>query len=1024
MKRQGGIVNPYTKAKKVQKTVPGTEGFTMSNAGSFAPNFNPGDQEPRRPARLEPLASTATVPPPVAPSVAPPVAPSIPPAQGSSRPLRLAQPTASACDPPPEAVGPQPPLPSACPPMTLRPPPTDPPPKKKDVSKVAKSLRKVLQEPFFPRIDDKGMIYTQSGRSNRSRTTLTTDSEINVLIASSFPQAPIYILPNPEIRALAVKGQGQWTKETAREAADCFYVPEKFEMILVWPDFLDREALQKYEAFKTPTKGVLTPCIYCKTNTHVKLQCFSVSKHGDPPRRSVKSDATSMALVGPVMECSNPDCSGPTPKLSEDGKLMLNKKPWNEDSAKATKHTFRVWRKDCFAQYPKCVQERYNKYLGGIGMNEDGTTFAASDLVADIIDDRNTFADIAQSLERKYLLLEAEAEDRYVKFVKAHGAPPPTRVNDIRLAFGNAQSMPTTTTSKEPLWPSFDQSTFRSEVGPPGVDAIETLFYIAFEKIKPYLLRDLFSRLPTETMSHDATFELAKKTMVDILSEEEAGALGMIYDAFGRILFYGFMDGEKPEHWQRMYYFLRKRAERAGPDKAGIVRVIYSDLCCEGLADRSSHWITKIWPNVTVAPRKDLFHALTMVNKSTRGPSHELHTGFTADLSAATLGFTEGSKKDAIDEYLREHPGVPRDSAYRTVLSTKKWKSKMYNYTLPIEHAEKECHRIYAKLEEDDEELAEVARSNNEGYARYIRKPVKGVQRGTKYEMENFLIHLRKGCYQDEFPPHQMSYPKKPATARAGHPEKLPKLGRKRGTNGGESSNKQVNHVSKKATRQLRKLTGPKVLLRASRLNADKDDAISHITGVPARPPYWYLLEATDNTATPLSHLESTSRDFSYPPETFVPEPVGYEFSDYKYWSVVDQELYCQPVTTGQGQRDLAEHESSPQSKEPDGMIDTDVSPSRLVGFACGNTVWNRKEGGHSRKLPHKQFVREPLTDWQETTLAHILLQVQHLSPPNVQALGPYIDAVRNAWDQLHYTESLKGCGGLGGIMHPDIAKS
>ena len=176
------------------------------------------------------------------------------------------------------------------------------------------------------------------------------------------------------------------------------------------------------------------------------------------------------------------------------------------------------------------MKQRYSKYVDGIGINADGTTFAGPDLIADILDDRNSFARIASDLEKQFQRRLVEAENDYKEFVRVHGANTKSMMSNTISAASAVNQVPTI---PQVMWPAFDSDKFRKEFGPPKEDAIENLFFIAFKRIKPFLLRDLCSRLPDRIIAWDGTFSIAKKTMSDLLSEEDPDALGIIYDEYG-----------------------------------------------------------------------------------------------------------------------------------------------------------------------------------------------------------------------------------------------------------------------------------------------------------------------------------------------------------------------------------------------------------------------------------------------------------------------------------------------------------
>jgi hypothetical protein len=169
-----------------------------------------------------------------------------------------------------------------------------------------------------------------------------------------------------------------------------------------------------------------------------------------------------------------------------------------------------------------------------------------------------------------------------------------------------------------------------------------------------------------------------------------------------------------------MMHFIRKRCERAGNHHVQEVEIGWSDLCCENCLDRTKHWFTKMFPNVKFAPCKDIFHALKMVMGATRGPSHDLH-----------CQFLEESVEKALEELQQENPNLtPHQATEEVPLSSKKWKTKCYNYTLPIERAAENVQKCYLHVKQDSEKLQTIAESKRKGYMGYILQRVKGKAQG------------------------------------------------------------------------------------------------------------------------------------------------------------------------------------------------------------------------------------------------------------------------------------------------------
>jgi hypothetical protein len=217
-------------------------------------------------------------------------------------------------------------------------------------------------------------------------------------------------------------------------------------------------------------------------------------------------------------------------------------------------------------------------------------------------------------MELQHCLCSLAAERAYIDFVASHGEP--VRDKPITAYFGSQSSA--TRTTYDAFWPEFDHSVYRVEHRPPKLDGINSLFWTGFNLIKDHMLRDLASQLPGRIMSWDGTFELAKKTMGDLLCDDDQNALALVHGEYGHILFYGFVPSESPIYWQRMMYFIRKRCERAGNHHVQEVEFGWSDLCCENCHDRTKHWYTKMLGRKKKG-RRDGLHSTTTEDRAESG---------------------------------------------------------------------------------------------------------------------------------------------------------------------------------------------------------------------------------------------------------------------------------------------------------------------------------------------------------------------------------------------------------------------
>jgi hypothetical protein len=875
------------------------------------------------------------------------------------------------------------------------------------LSKIATCLRDLVSSDTFPRLNKEGGIYLVKkglvGKQASNAAQYMSERETRQFVKKRFPANPLVDIENPEIRALAKKGDGRWTPDSIRQARDCFYIPASTRCIVVWPDLFDRDELIGLDLFQKKNAdgnvtGVMTPCPYCQSNKHVTLSCFNVQKWGRRPRRAVDSDGTNNPFVGPLYMCDNFQCVGKIPRATTAS--------WDREVARAERHTFLVWTKKCFEMYPLSVRRRYSRFASGLGINADNTTIATQSLSMELLDDRNTFQGIQDRMWRKFDGLWIQARDAYTDFVCQYG-------RDTTKAIVNILSFVLSPRTQDVLlaWPDLSANTFEKENAPPKEDAIETLFYIEYERVKPYLLRDLYSRLPTRYIYWDATFEIAGRTMNDILPDgPEQKAIAIIFDQFGRILIYGYIDKEQPTHWKRLMHLLRLRCQWHGPSYDKVVEFGGSDLCCENCIDRTKHWFVNCWPNVKEAPFRDIFHAIKMVT----GPgsvrtSHDLHANFCRQLSSHVLLFDDDSVLEAIDHFRADNPEMSPQMAKEAVLADAKWRAKIINYTAPIHEAELACRQLFRETELEDKRMQQECEAAKTSYQSYIMKPIKGKRRGGAWEMENFIRHLKKGCYRDYLPPKEMSYPKKKPNENS---NTMVDLGRFRSTGGGESSNKQVNGASNNATRLSSRLSDSKILLRIVRLDRDKDVKFQHVTGEEPKEKFWFLHEEIDKRQRVMHMSNTSSTATKYPKElNGYDEPIGIEFARYRHWESIDRALHFENAKISQAV-------SVPPIPSPFASL-----PVVSQGFSAGNTTWNRKEGNKTRSPPHKFSVREPLTSVQEAVLAEIVSNIQRYYASSTNTITSFAEKVVQIWNHDHFGRLGRREVGLGGVLPIDISR-
>ncbi len=381
----------------------------------------------------------------------------------------------------------------------------------------------------------------------------------------------------------------------------------------------------------------------------------------------------------------------------------------------------------------------------------------------------------------------------------------------------------------------------------------------------------------------DGTFEYLSKTMNDREGEAELDCMHVIWGEYGHILSWAFGENESDECYQRLLYFLRQRCERLGLEHVQAVKAAYSDTCCQGLKDPTTHWITQVFPNVPRAPYRDNFHAMKKVTDATQ-PHHELKLPFTQYMKGAFTHYDEQSKNHVAGLYMKKcKHTVSHEVAKEQMLKRKEYVKKVKKLNPDKAVIKQRVEEAWTKISLEDQGLKARAELNGEGYLPFILSAKKGVRLGTRKEIDNLLVHIEKGCCDNPFDLDGMNVALDPD-------DEYPDYQRKQGTLQGESTNRQFNRMTDDVGRQSAETADKRMWLRVSRFNQSKDQILQKVLKLTkVRTVEWYLHEALlkENSALSLYH------GYDFPPE--LPEgyfePIGVEYGWYSDWSRVEIEI-------------------------------------------------------------------------------------------------------------------------------------
>ena len=729
---------------------------------------------------------------------------------------------------------------------------------------------------WFPSVDDNGAVYTapagKVGRASVKARVYLSGSALVDHLNQHFPQRAIHHATAPESRALQLKAakrgqqilnfgpagaapaavkEREWKLERQELVAREFEVPSSTKILLFFPEIFDRAILKKDPRFHfkytdnsgNPKTGYKTPCPYCGTNKFVsfdKKTGYKLGKH-----RSIADYRGRTPIHCFVIKCSNIECSGGSPKAGD-------------SSDKVSDHTVQATSPLVYNNYPQELRDKYAKEL--YTEAEDGSGGAilfTKQLAAEILRDETNFSQLTRHMNEAHARAKAEAIASYVAFIKTQEG-------------GN-------------FWPDFNADNFDRLFGPPSVNTIIRIFHKAFDLIKPYLQRDLFSRPPTRSIAMDGTFRYLSRTMNDKQSTEETKCLHMIYDQYGRAISWAMAGPENDECFQRLCWHLRKRAEMLGDGHLEAVTVAYSDTCCQMLKDPTTHWITKIFPNVMRAPYRDIFHAMKKVTDATQ-PHHELGPMFSQLMSRSLIQYDPASISHAAKLYQKKSSSkLAIEVAKDQVLKHKAYRRKIKNYAPPKAEVETALRKAYTKIEKEDIRLKNEAQLNGEGYLSFVLSAKAGKRLGTKKEMENLLVHVCQGCCEDPFDLDTVNVA---VDSDDPHSDYL----RLRSTSQGESCHKEINNLVADVSIQSAELADKRLWLRLTRHNLEKDATLHKVLGIQKpKTMDWHIHEGLRQQHPALSIY----KDYKFPPQ--IPEdywePIGIEYGRCKDWEAIQQEL-------------------------------------------------------------------------------------------------------------------------------------
>ena len=102
----------------------------------------------------------------------------------------------------------------------------------------------------------------------------------------------------------------------------------------------------------------------------------------------------------------------------KDRKGKITTAIWCRAAQIETDHSFIVWNKDSFNQYPDSIKSKFAHYVFGLGEEDEPQRLPSPQLAINVLNTRNTFESLEESLDEAFEIKVAHAVCDYQSFVE------------------------------------------------------------------------------------------------------------------------------------------------------------------------------------------------------------------------------------------------------------------------------------------------------------------------------------------------------------------------------------------------------------------------------------------------------------------------------------------------------------------------------------------------------------------------------------------------------------------------------
>ena len=321
----------------------------------------------------------------------------------------------------------------------------------------------------------------------------------------------------------------------------------------------------------------MSRCPACKNNAYMKIIGWTSERKST--QKILNQKLNHDIVLGALYGCYN----------TTDSCCKNVKSNGNSTSAGRLKpKTYTSYHGDLWKQFPAAIQQRYLDYISDI--SDRSTQQMLSPGFCDrLLFCRGTFEEFSQELTNSLSHLSQSIATSYRNFIEEEIAKFPAKPATMTDADYERYK-----TSK---WPILGDERLQDYFKMPTRNTVIKMFEDVYEKVEPFLLRDLLSRHGGRFVRVDGTYSIMKKTMNVPDAAAGNNCMVKILGEYNHVLTYAFAAAENNTVKERLLYYLRRRYLRiGGRDAVDQVVAGYDDLCCNN-GDPQSHFLPRLFDN-------------------------------------------------------------------------------------------------------------------------------------------------------------------------------------------------------------------------------------------------------------------------------------------------------------------------------------------------------------------------------------------------------------------------------------------